>query len=72
MRLSLPLIRDIQVEALEAVPISPWLILKVASRLVARSSHCQEALDNRHRNRCYEQSPGLRRLSNSYGPPTVL
>ena len=72
MRQSPPLTRDIQVEALEAVPISPWLILKVASRLVALSSHYQEAPDNRHKNHYYEQSPELRRLSNSYGPPAVL
>ena len=72
MRQSPPSIRDIQVEALEAVPISPWLILKVSSRLVARSSHYQRALDNRHRKGCCEQSPELRRLSKSFRPATVL
>lgn len=72
MRQSPPLTRDIQVEALEAAPISPWLILKVASRLVARSSHYQGALDNRHKIGCYEQSPELRRVSKSFGPATVL
>ena len=72
MRQSPPLARDIQVEALEAVPISPWLILKVAARLVARSSRYQGALDNRQRIGCYEQSPELRRLSRPLGPATVV
>ena len=72
MRQSPPLARDIQVEALEAAPISPWLILKVASRLVARSSQYQGALDNRHRTCCYEPSPELKRLSRPLGPATVL
>ena len=72
MRQSPPLTRDIQVEALEAAPISPWLILKVAARLVARSSRYQGALDNRHRICCCAQSPELRRLSGPPGPATVL
>ena len=73
MRQSPPLARDIQVEALEAAPISPWLILKVASRLVARSSQYQGALDNRHRYICcYEPSPEPRWLSRPLGPATVL
>ena len=72
MRQSPPLTRDIQVEALEVAPLSPWLILKVAARLVARSSRYQGALDNRHRIGYYEQSPELRRLSGPPGPATVL
>ena len=72
MRPSPPLIRDIQVEALEAALISPWLILKVAARLVARSSHYQGALDNRHRIGCYELSLEVKRLSRPFDPATVV
>ena len=71
MEQSPPLARDIQVEVLEAAPISPWLILKVSSRLVARFSHYQGALDS-HQTGCYEQSPEVRRLSRTLGSVTVL